>query len=58
MTDFKSLQELLNEICSCVAVDENGNSFIRTKASTDGSIDPTPDPNSTPDPRTSDTNTH
>ena len=57
MTDFRSIQELLNEICSCVAIDENGNSFIRTKAGAGGSIDPTPDPNSTPDPGTSDTNT-
>ena len=57
MTDFKSIQELLNEICSCIAIDENGNSFIRTKTRTTNSVDPTPDPNSTPDPGTSDTNT-
>ena len=57
MTDFKSIQELLNEICSCVAIDENGNSFIRTKAGAGGSIDPTQDHNSTPDPETSDTKT-
>ena len=57
MTDFKSIQELLNEICSCVAIDENGNSFIRTKAGASGSIDPTSDPNSMQDPETSDTNT-
>ena len=57
MTDFKSIQELLNEICSCVAIDENGNSFIRTKAGAGGSIDPTLDHNSTQDHETSDTNT-
>ena len=57
MTEYKSIQELLNELCSCVAIDENGNSFIRTKAGAGGSVDPTPDPNSTPDSVTSDTNT-
>lgn len=57
MNDFKSIQELLNEICSCVAIDENGNSFIRTKAGTGGSVDPTSDPNLTPDPETLDANT-
>lgn len=57
MTEYKSIQELLNEICSCVAIDENGNSFIRTKAGAGYSIDPTQDPNPTPDPGTSDTNT-
>lgn len=57
MTDFKSIQELLNEICSCIAIDENGNSFIRTKTGTTSSVDSTPHPNSTPDPETSDTNT-
>ena len=57
MTEYKSIQELLNEICSCVAIDENGNSFIRTKTGAGDSINPTPDPNSTPDPGTSDTNT-
>lgn len=56
MIDFKSIQELLNEICSCIAVDENGNSFIRTKARTGGNVDPTSEPNPTPNP-TSDTNT-
>ena len=57
MNDFKSIQELLNEICSCIAIDKNGNSFIRTKAGTGGSVDPTPDPNPTSNPETSDTNT-
>ena len=57
MNDFKSIQELLNEICSCVAIDESGNSFIRTKAGTGGSVDPTPDPNPVPDPETLDANT-
>ena len=54
MNDFKSIQELLNEICSCVAIDENGNSFIRTKAGTASNVDPTPDPNPAPDPETFD----
>lgn len=57
MNDFKSIQELLNEICSCVAIDENGNSFIRTKAGTGSNTDPTPDPNPTPDSKTLDANT-
>lgn len=47
MTDFKSIQELLNEICSCITIDENGKSFIRTKTGTTNNIDPTQDPNST-----------
>lgn len=57
MTDFRSIQELLNEICSCIAIDESGNSFIRTKAGTGSSVDPTSYPNPAPDPETSDTNT-
>ena len=56
MNDFKSIQELLNEIRSCIAVDESGNSFIRTKAGTGGSVDPTQDTNPTPDPETFDAN--
>lgn len=57
MIDFKSIQELLNEICSCIAIDENGNSFIRTKARTGSGVDPTTDPNPATDPETFDTNT-
>ena len=57
MTDFRSIQELLNEICSCVAIDENGNSFIRTKAGTTSGVDPIPDPNPISDPETFDANT-
>ena len=57
MNDFKSIQELLNEICSCIAVDESGNSFIRTKAGTGGSVDPTSDTNTTPNAETFDANT-
>ena len=56
MTEYKSIQELLNTLCSCIAIDENGNSFIRTKAGTGGSVNPTPGPNPTPNP-TPDTNT-
>ena len=57
MNDFKSIQELLNEICSCIAIDKNGNSFIRTKAGTGGSVDLTQDTNPTLDPETLDANT-
>ena len=57
MNDFKSIQELLNELCSCIAVDENGKSFIKTKAGTGGSVDPTPDPNPMSDPETFDADT-
>ena len=56
MIDFKSIQELLNEICSCIAIDENGNSFIRTKTGTTNSVDPTPDPNPISDHEISDIN--
>lgn len=56
-TGFLSIQELLNEICSCIAVDESGNSFIRTKAGMGGSVDPTSDANPMPDPKTLDANT-
>ena len=56
MTEFKSIQELLNELCSCIAVDENGKSSIRTKAGTGGNVDPTSDPKPSGDssPETSD----
>ena len=47
MTEFKSIQELLNTLCSCIAVDDNGQSYIRTKAGSGGSVDPTPDPDPT-----------
>ena len=57
MNDFKSIQELLNEICSCIAIDESGNSFIRTKAGTSDSVDPTSYNNPTPDPETFDADT-
>lgn len=57
MTEYKSIQELLNELCSCIAIDENGNSFIRTKAGTGSSAGLTLDPNPTADPKTFDTNT-
>ena len=32
MTEYKSIQELLYALCSCIAIDVNGQSFIRTKA--------------------------
>ena len=44
MTEFKSIQELLNTLCSCVAVDDSGQSYIRAKAS---SATPDPDPGPT-----------
>ena len=47
MTEYKSIQELLNTLCSCIAVDDNGQSYIRTKAGSGGSVDPTPDPDPT-----------
>lgn len=58
MNDFKSIQELLNELCSCIAIDENGKSFIRTKANTGGSAYPTSDlePGRDSSPETSDAN--
>lgn len=34
-TELKSTQELLNMLCSCIAVDDNGQSFIRTKANSE-----------------------
>lgn len=34
-TKLKSTQELLNMLCSCIAVDDNGQSFIRTKANSE-----------------------
>lgn len=34
-TELKSTQELLNILCSCIAVDDNGQSFIRTKANSE-----------------------
>lgn len=58
MNDFKSIQELLNELCSCIAVDENGNSFVRTKAGTGSSVNPKsdPEPGGYSSPEISDTN--
>ena len=32
MTGYKSIQELLYALCSCIVIDGNGQSFIRTKA--------------------------
>ena len=54
---YKSVQELLRVLCSCIAIDESGNSFIRTKAGTGGSVDPTSDTNPMPDLETFDANT-
>lgn len=56
VTDYKSIQELLNELCSCIAIDENGKSFIRTKAGAGGNVDPTsvPRPGGDSSPKTPD----
>lgn len=56
MTEYKSIQELLSELCSCIATDENGKSFIRTKAGTGVSADPGPNPNPDPEPEMFDPN--
>ena len=47
MTEFKSIQELLNALCSCIAVDDNGQSFIRTNSS---GVIPSPGPGLGPGP--------
>lgn len=47
---YKSVQELLRILCSCIAVDDSGQSYIRTKAGTGGNVDPTSDPESGPSP--------
>lgn len=49
MAEYKSIQELLNTLCSCIAIDDSGQSYIRTKAGTGGDT-PKPDPDPMPDP--------
>ena len=49
MTEYKSIQELLNILCSCIVVDDSGQSYIRTKASS-VKPDPGPDPDPGPSP--------
>lgn len=58
MAEFKSIQELLNTLCSCIAIDDNGQPFIRTKAISgmDPTPDPDPDPTPEPEPETFDAN--
>lgn len=58
IADYKSIQELLNELCSCIAIDETGKSFIRTKANTGGSAYTTSDlePGGDSSPETPDAN--
>ena len=34
-TEFKSVQELLEDLSDCVAVDDSGQSYLRTKAKTE-----------------------
>ena len=45
MTEFKSIQELLNALYSCIAIDDKGNAYLRTNSS-----GVTPDPGPDPDP--------
>lgn len=45
MTEFKSIQELLNALYSCIAIDDKGNAYLRTNSS---GVMPDPDPD--PDP--------
>ena len=49
MTEFKSIQELLNALYSCIAIDDKGNSYLRTNSS-GVKPDPGPDPGPDPDP--------
>ena len=60
MTEYKSIQELLYALCSCIAIDDNGQSFIRTKAGSGATPtpdpDPDPDPGPSPEPETFDAN--
>ena len=45
MTEFKSIQELLNALYSCIAIDDKGNAYLRTNSS---GVTPDPDPDPTP----------
>lgn len=61
MTDingYKSIQELLNTLCFCIAVDDSGQSYIRTKVNKGSSVNPTsdPEPGGDSSPKTSDAN--
>ena len=47
MTEFKSIQELLNALYSCIAIDDKGNAYLRTNSS-GVTPDPGPDPGPTP----------
>lgn len=49
MTEFKSIQELLNALYSCIAIDDKGNAYLRTNSS-GVTPDPDPDPDPGPDP--------
>ena len=49
MTEFKSIQELLNALYSCIAIDDKGNAYLRTNSS-GVTPDPGPDPGPDPDP--------
>lgn len=40
-TEFKSVQELLEDLSDCIAVDDSGQSYIRTKAKTNESTNNT-----------------
>ena len=45
MTEFKSIQELLNALYSCIAIDDKGNAYLRTNSS---GVMPDPDPDPVP----------
>ena len=47
MTEFKSIQELLNALYSCIAIDDKGNAYLRTNSS---GVTPDPGPDPGPDP--------
>ena len=47
MTEFKSIQEILNALYSCIAIDDKGNAYLRTNSS---GVMPGPDPDPDPDP--------
>lgn len=49
MTEFKSIQELLNALYSCIAIDDKGNAYLRTNSS-GVTPDPGPGPGPGPDP--------
>ena len=47
MTEYKSIQELLNALYSCIAIDDKGNAYLRTNSS---GVTPGPGPDPDPGP--------